>query len=179
MAQIWVLRLQMKQVEPQVGRQMVHENIGRAKELDPLNPLILALYSVVLRSTGQFQKTLKYAERGLAINPKLGFSISSKKESLLATGEYDKAFEYRKIVLTRFFSKELIRSFDQIHKEQGYVAAEKEIVHQFELLAQEKYVSPWVLAARHYSNKEYSKDLYDSARFIAVVDSMNLPPPKK
>jgi len=275
MAQIWALRMQMKQVEPEVGRQMVHENIGRAKELDPdlqdyhflngifsvwtdwnweegekafmkalainpndamsriyyahlldilqrfdealiqgelaveldpLNPLILALYSGVLRSAGQFQKALEYAEMGLAINPKHGLSISNLKESLLAMGEYDKAFEYRKIVLTRFFSKELIKSFDQIHKEQGYVAAEKEIVHQFELLAQEKYVSAWVLASRHYSNKEYSKalddleqgyvshepnmpyladgfngftDLYDSTRFIAIVDSMNLPPPKK
>jgi len=274
MAQIWGIRKQMQQVEPDMGRQMVLENIGRAKELDPdlkdiyflnatssvwtdwnwekgekaflkalainpndamsriyyahlliilqrpnealiqgelaveldpLNPLILALYSGVLRSTGQFQKALEYAEMGLAINPKHGFSISKLKESLLAMGEYDKAFEYRKIVLARFFSDELIRSFDQIHKEQGYVAAEKEIVHQFELLAQEKYVSAYVMASRHYSNKEYSKalddleqgyashepnmpymvagngftDLYDSTRFISIVEKMNLPLPKE
>ena len=275
MAQIWALRMQMKQVEPEVGRQMVHENIERAKELDPdlqdfhflngifsvwtdwnwgegekaflkalainpndamsriyyahllfilqrfdealiqgklaveldpLNPLILALYSGVLCSAGQFQKALEFAEMGLAINPKHGFSISNLKESLLAMGEYDKAFEYRKIVLTRFFSEELIRSFDLIHKQKGYVAAEKEIVHQFELLAQEKYVSAYVMASRHYSNGEYIKalddlengyeehepnmpylaagfngftDLYDSTRFISIVEKMNLPPPKK
>ncbi len=275
MAQIWGIRKQMQQVEPELGRQMVLENIGRAKELDPdlpkshflnatisvwtdwnweegekaflkalainpndamsriyyahllfilhrfdealtqgelaveldpLNPLILALYSGVLCSAGQFQKALEYAEMGLAINPKHGFSISKLKKSLLAMGEYDKAFEYRKIVLVRFFSEELIRSFDQIHKEQGYVAAEKEIVHQFELLAQEKYVSAYVLASRHYSNKEYSKalddleqgyashepnlpylaagfngftELYDSTRFISIVEKMNLPLPNK
>ena len=275
MAQIWALRMQMKQVEPEVGRQMIHENIGRAKELDPdlqdyhflngifsvwtdwnweegekafmkalainpndamsriyyahllfilqrfdealiqgelaveldpLNPLILALYSGVLRSTGQFQKALEYADKGLAINSKHGFSISMKKGALLAMGEYDKAFEYRKIDLSKFFSEELIRSFDLIFNEKGYVATEKEIVHQFELLAQEEYVSNHVLAIRHCSNGEYSKalddleqgyashetnmpylaagfygltELYDSARFIAIVDSMNLPPPKK
>jgi hypothetical protein len=30
-------------------------------------------------------------------------------------------------------------------------------LHQFELLSHEKYVSPFVLACRHYSNGEYSK----------------------
>ncbi len=275
MAQIWVLRLQMKQVEPQVGRQMVHENIGRAKELDPdlpdshflngiisvwtdwnweegekaflkalainpndamsriyyahllfilqrfdealiqgelaveldpLNPLILSLYSVVLRSTGQFQKALEYADKGLAINSKHGFSISNKKVTLLGMGEYDKAFEYRKKALANYFGEESIQSFDLIFKKQGYVAAEKEIVHQFELLAQIKYVSPHVMAIRHCSNGEYSKalddleqgyashepnmpylaagfngftDLYDSTRFIAIVEKMNLPLPKQ
>ncbi len=233
MAQIWALRMQMKQVEPEVGRQMVHENIGRAKELDPdlqdyhflngifsvwtdwnweegekafMKALILALYSGVLRSAGQFQKALEYADKGLAINSKHGFSISNKKGALLGMREYDKAFEYRKIVLSKFFSEELIRSFDLIFNEKGYVAAEKEIVHQFELLAQEKYVSPHVMAIRHCSNGEYSKalddleqgyashepnmpylaagfsgltELYDSTRFIAIVEKMNLPPPKK
>jgi len=177
-----------------------------AAELDPLNPLILSLYAVVLSSTGQFQKSLDFGNKALNIRPNHDFSIGRVKETLLSMGEFDKAFEYRKIVLARFFSEELIRSFDQIHKEQGYVAAEKEIVHQFELLAQEKYVSAYVLASRHYSNKEYSKalddleqgyashepnmpylasgfngftDLYDSTRFISIVEKMNLPLPKE
>jgi len=275
MAQIWALRLQMKLVEPQLGRKLVLENIDRAKELDPdlpdshfingifsvwtewnweqgeiaflkalainpndamsriyyahllsilqrfdealvqgalaveldpLNPLILALYSGVLNSAGQFKKALEYAERGLAINPEHRFSMNVLKGTLLDMGEYDKAFEYRKIILKRFFSEELIQSFDQIFKEQGYVAAETEIVKQFELLALEKYVSPHVMATRHCSNREYSKalddlesgfeihepnmpylaagyngftELYDSTRFIAIVEKMNLPHPKK
>jgi tetratricopeptide (TPR) repeat protein len=176
-----------------------------AVELDPLNPLILGLYSVVLRSTGQFQKALEYAEKALSIHPGHDFSIGQLKQTLLSMEEYDKAFEYRKIVLAKFFSEELIRTFDQIYREQGYFEAEKEIVRQFELLSHEKYVSPIVLASRHYSNKEYSKtlddlekgyemhepnlpylaagqngfvDLYDSTRFIAVVKKMNLPLPR-
>jgi len=74
-------------------------------------------------------------------------------------------------------------------------------VRQFELLAQEKYLSPRILARRHYASGEYSKalddlqkgyelhepnmpyivaghngyvNLYDSARFIAIVEKMNL-----
>jgi len=175
-----------------------------AVELDPLNPLILGLYSVVLRSTGQFQKAFEYAEKALTINPEHNFSFSQLKEALLSMEEYDRAFEYRKTVLAKYFSEELIRTFDQIFQEQGYFAAEKEIVRQFELLSQEKYVSPFVLASRHYSNKEYSKtlddlekgyevhepnmpylaagqngfvNLYDSIRFIAIVEKMNLPHP--
>jgi hypothetical protein len=73
-------------------------------------------------------------------------------------------------------------------------------------LAQIKYVSPHVMAIRHCSNGEYSKalddfeqgyashepnmpylaagfhgltELYDSTRFISIVEKMNLPLPKK
>ncbi len=174
-----------------------------AVELDPLNPLVLGLYSVVLRSTGQFQKALESAEKALVINPEHSFSLFELKNTLLAMGEYDKAFEYRKIVLARFFGEELIQSFDLIFREEGYVAAEKEIVYQFELLAQERHVSTNVMASRHYSNREYSKalddlekgydlhepnmpyiaagyngfvELYDSIRFIAIVKKMNSAP---
>ena len=172
-----------------------------AVELDPLNPLILSLYASVLRSTGQFQKSLEYGKKALDISPDHSFSIGQVKRTLLSMGEFDKAFEYRKIVLTKFFGEELIQSFDSIFRTQGYVAAEKEIVRQFELLAQEKYVSSHVMASRHCSNGEYSKALddlekgydlhdpnmpyiatgdngfvefYDSIRFIAIVEKMNL-----
>ncbi len=273
MAQVWVLRRHFGIVEPSLGRQMVHENMNRAieldpdfrgfyfvygiistwtdwkweqgekaflkalainpndvmsriyyahlltilqrpdealtqgqlaVELDPLNPFILALYSGVLRSTGQFQEALEFAEKANTLSP-VG-AAAQMKLALLALGEYDKAFEYRKKALANYFGEESIQSFDRIFREQGYSAAEKEIVRQFELLAQKKYVPQNVLAARHYSNGEYSKalddlekgyelhepnmtylaagdngfvELYDSARFIAIVDSMNLPHPKK
>jgi len=175
-----------------------------AVELDPLNPFILALYTGVLRSTGQFQEALEFAEKANALSP-YG-AHAQMKLALMGLGEYDKAYEYRKKVLTHHFGEELVQSFDQIFKEQGYWAAEKEIVRQFELLAQKKYVSNNTLATRHYSNREYSKalddlekgyemhepflpylaagqngfvKLYDSTRFIAIVDSMKLPHPKK
>ena len=95
-----------------------------------------------------------------------------------------------------------MQAIDLIYQEQGYPAADKEIVHQFELLAQEKYVPSTILARRHYAIGAYSKaldylekgyevhepfmpyivsdqngypDLYDSTRFIAIVEKMNLP----
>ncbi len=272
-AQVWIIRLQFGIVEPSVGRQMVHEYINRAVELDPdfrgfyflsgiistwtdwnweegeknflraiavnpndvmsriyyahfliclqrpeealtqgqlaveldpLNPGILALYSGVLRSTGQFQEALEYAEKANAISQ--GKANAQMKLALQALGEYDRSFEYRKTALRSYFSEELVQSFDLIFKEQGFQAADKEIVRQFELLAQEKYLSPRILARRHYASGEYSKalddlekgyelhepnmpyivaghngyvNLYDSTRFIAIVDSMNLPHPKK
>ncbi len=272
-AQVWIIRLQFGIVEPSVGRQMVHEYINRAVELDPdfrgfyflsgiistwtdwnweegeknflraiavnpndvmsriyyahfliclqrpeealtqgqlaveldpMNPGILALYSGVLRSTGQFQEALEYAEKANAISQ--GKANAQMKLALQALGEYDRSFEYRKTALRSYFSEELVQSFDLIFKEQGFQAADKEIVRQFELLAQEKYLSPRILARRHYASGEYSKalddlekgyelhepnmpyivaghngyvNLYDSTRFIAIVDSMNLPHPKK
>ncbi len=174
-----------------------------AVELDPLNPFILALYSGVLRSTGQFQEALGYAEKANAISP-VG-APAQMKAALQALGEYDKSWEYRKIALANDFGEEDIQSFDLIFKEQGFLAADKEIVRQFELLAQERYLSPRILARRHYASGEYSKtlddlekgfelhepnmpyivaghngyvNLYDSTRFIAIVKKMNLPQPK-
>jgi len=271
MAQVWALRLQFGIVEPSLGRQMVHEYINRAieldpdfrgfyfvrgiistwtdwnwkqgekaflkaiainpndvmsriyyahlliclrrpvealtqgklaVELDPLNPFILALYSGVLRSTGQFQEALEYAEKASAIGPKP--ATAQMKLALLALGEFDKAWKYRKVAISNFFSEELVQSIDLIYEEQGYNAADKEITHQFELLAQERYVSFNTLASRHYAIGAYSKalndlekgyemhepfmpyivagqngypDLYDSTRFIAIVEKMNLPLP--
>ena len=271
LAQIWVIRLQLGIVEPDIGRQMVHENINRAieldpdfrgfyftsgiiatftdwkwevgekaflkaiainpndvrsrifyahlliclqrpnealtqgklaVELDPMNPGILALYSGVLRSTGQYKDALEYAEKANAISQ--GKANAQMKLALQALGEYDRSFEYRKTALRSYFSEELVQSFDLIFKEQGFQAADKEIVRQFELLAQEKYLSPRILARRHYASGEYSKalddlengyelhepnmpyivagqngylNLYDSTRFIAIVKKMNLPLP--
>ena len=270
-AQVWIMRLQMGIVEPVLGRQMVHENINRAfeldpdfpdsyflggiistwtdwnweegeknflkaiainpndvmsriyyahllicirrpvealtqgklaVELDPLNHTIHALYSGVLRSAGQFQEALEYAEKADTLSH--GKAVAQMKLALLALGEFDKAWKYRKITIGYYFSEEIVQAIDLIYKEQGYHAADKEITHQFELLAQEKYVSFNTLASRHYAIGAYSKalddlekgyemhepfmpyiaagqngypDLYDSIRFIAIVKKMNLPLP--
>ena len=271
-AQVWIIRLQMGMVEPGLCRQMVHENIDRAfeldpdfpnsyflggiistwtdwnweegeknflkaiainpndvmsriyyahllmcirrpvealtqgelaVELDPLNPGILAFYSGVLRSAGQFQEALEYAEKANTISN--GKANGHVKLALMAMGEFDKAWKYRKIAISNYFSEEIVQAIDLIYKEQGYNAADKETVHQFEELAQEKYLSSRILARRHYAFGAYSKalddlekgyemhepnmpyivagqngypDLYDSTRFIAIVEKMNLPLPE-
>jgi tetratricopeptide (TPR) repeat protein len=176
-----------------------------AMELDPLNPLILGLYSVVLRSTGQLEEAYTHLKKALAIHPENSFGVSHMKNVLASLGKYDEAFEYRKIVLSRFFDEDLIQSFEQLYKEKGYLAVDKEIAYQFEKLSKKEYVSPNVLAKRHYAVGEYSKalddiergyeahepnipylaagengfvNLYDSARFISIVKKMNLPLPK-
>jgi len=272
LAQVWILRLQYGLEEPGLARQMVHDYINRATELDPdfrgfyfvsgiiatwtdwawekgekdflkaiavnpndvmsriyyahllicirrpdeavaqgklavaldpLNPFILGLYSGVLRSTGQFREALEYAEKALALAQVK--TSAQYKLALMALGEYDKAWEHRLIAISRHFSEELVEAIDRIYKEQGYNAADKEIVRQFELLAQERYVPYNILAARHYASGAYSKalddlekgyelhepfmpyivagqngypDLYDSTRFIGIVKKMNLPLPK-
>jgi len=271
-AQVWIIRLQMGMVEPGLCRQMIHENIDRAfeldpdfpnsyflggiistwtdwnweegeknflkaiainpndvmsriyyahllmcirrpvealtqgelaVELDPLNPGILAFYSGVLRSAGQFQEALEYAEKANTISN--GKANGHVKLALMAMGEFDKAWKYRKIAISNYFSEEIVQAIDLIYKEQGYNAADKETVHQFEELAQEKYLSSRILASRHYAIGAYSKalddlekgyemhepfmpyivagqngypNLYDSARFIAIIEKMNLPLPK-
>jgi len=62
-----------------------------AVELDLMNPGILALYSGVLRSTGQFQEALEYAEKANAISQ--GKANAQMKLALQALGQYDRSFE--------------------------------------------------------------------------------------
>ena len=272
LAQVWILRLQYGTVEPGLARQMVHDYMNRAieldpdfrgfyfvsgiistwtdwnweqgekdflkaiainpndvmsriyyahlliclrrpdealtqgklaVELDPLNPFILGLYSGVLRSSGQFQEALEYAEKAQALG-KVNTSAQLKL-ALMALGEYDKAWEHRLIAISRHFSEEIVHEIDLIYKEQGYPAADLEISRQFELLAQDRFVPHHILATRHYGSGEYSKalddlekgyelhdpympyivaghngypDLFDSTRFIAIVKKMNLPIPQ-
>jgi hypothetical protein len=126
------------------------------------------------------------------------------KLALLALREFDKAWKYRKITISYHFSEEIVQAIDLIYKEKGYHAADREITHQFELLAQERYVSFNTLASRHYAIGAYNKalddlekgyemhepfmpcivagqngypNLYDSTRFIAIVKKMSLPMP--
>jgi len=153
MAQVWILRLQFGIMEPGLCRQMIHENINRAIELDPdlrgfyfisgvistwtdwnwelgekaflkaiainpndvmsriyyshlliclrrpdeaitqgklavgldpLNPFTLGLYSGVLRSTGQFQEALEYAEKANTLSQ--GKANAQMKLALMALG---------------------------------------------------------------------------------------------
>jgi len=229
LAQVWVLRLQYGLVEPGLARQMVHEYINRAieldpdsrgfffvsgiistwtdwnweqgekdflkaiainpndvmsriyyshlliclqrpeealaqgklaVELDPMNPFILGLYSGVLRSTGQFQEALEYAEQAQTLSQ--GKAIAQMKLALMAMGKFDKAWKYRKISISNSFSEEVVQAIDQIYKEEGYQAADKEIVRQFELLAQERFVPSHILAKRHYTSGAYSNALIRS-----------------
>jgi TolB-like protein/Tfp pilus assembly protein PilF len=68
-----------------------------ALELDPMRPLVLGLYGMVMRMAGDFESAIAYFEKALAIDPKDGFSYSNLKNTLMiqayAEEDYERWFE--------------------------------------------------------------------------------------
>ena len=70
MAQVWILKLQFGMVEPGLGRQMVHEYIDRAFELDSEFPDSYFLNGIISTWTDwNWEQGEKAFLKALAINP--------------------------------------------------------------------------------------------------------------
>ncbi len=172
-----------------------------AVDLDPLNPLILGLYSVVLKGAGKFQECYDFIQKGLSIDPENGFTRGQLGRAYYHLGEYDKMFEGSKKNLSQLFEPGVIQTIDSIYKEEGFSAAYEKIVRQWELYDDEHYNAPGSLAWLYYIIGEYEnalddleagyemrepnmpyigtgiefEALHDSTRFIAILKKMNLP----
>lgn len=175
-----------------------------AVDLDPMNPLILGLYSVVLWGAGRFQECIDMIQKGLSIDPENSFTRGQLIRAYYYLGDYDKMFEHSKTRISRFFEPEVIQTIESIYKEEGFSAAYEKITRQWELYGEAHYMAPGTLAWLYHCIGEYEnalddleagyemhepnmpyiaagiryKALHDSARFIAIIDKMNLPHPK-
>jgi len=175
-----------------------------AVDLDPLNPLILALYAPVLITTGDWESALTYLEKALQIDPENWFAYNFYDIVAYHCKEYDKAIQGLKFYLP--LEDDVMRDIDRIFKEKGIEPAYVEALHQMEIWLQKNYFSPFDLAARynlmnqndkaldwiekgvemHDPNMPYittgffnQDSLRDNPRFIAILEKMNLPLPKE
>jgi len=159
-----------------------------AVELDPLNPLILALFSSILEDTHQYQAAYSYSEKAIEIDPENQFAQKRMRFDAFNIGDYEKAFEAdKKFHLP--FEEEEISSIDEVFREQGRFAAYEAIVVQFELKAQNSFVSANTMAyieksfemhdpsMPYIATRSRFKPLYDSPRFNDILEKMNLPLP--
>ena len=180
---------------------LVHGQL--AVELDPLNPLILALFSSIMEDTHQYEEAYSYAEKAIEIDPKNEFAQKRMRFDAFNIRDYEKAFEADKKYYLPFEEEE-IRSIDEVFREQGRTAANEAIVAKFELKAQHSFVSANSMAYRYLQVNQLNKavdyivksfemhepsmpyiatrgrfgQLYDNPRFIDVLKKMNLPQPK-
>ena len=174
-----------------------------AVELDPLNPLILALFSIIMEDAHEYQAAYSYAEKAIAADPKHQFAQGIMGAAAYNIGDYEKAFEADKKYHLPF-EEEVISSIDEVFREKGRLAAYEEIVAQFELKAQNSFVSPNLMARRYIQVNQVDKamdfiekgyemhepsipyiatgdvfePLFDNPRFIEILQKMNLPLPK-
>ena len=178
-----------------------------AVELDPLDPFLLALSAVVYNDAGDSQNALSHLDKALSIDPQHFFTISIIEYIAFQDGDYDKAFEAGKFIMTNAFlssEQDAIKEIESIFDEQGFFAAYEAITKQLEIMAQDEYINPIEIAIRYSWLNKYEKtmdwiekgfelhdqnmpylatgiykldSLYDNPRFIDIVEKMNLPLP--
>jgi len=173
-----------------------------ALDLDPLNLNTQAFYSAVLDFTGDCENALVHLEKVVAIDPGHVLANNTIASVAFRCGDYNKAFEALKHILP--FEKDTIIEIERIFNEQGFIAAQEEILRQSERMAQYDFISPIVMAIRSMRVNQPDKamewiekgyelhdqgiayitvynfdPLFDNPRFIAIVEKMNLPLPEK
>jgi tetratricopeptide (TPR) repeat protein/TolB-like protein len=175
----------------------------KATELDPLNPVTLALSVGVLVSAGDCEAALSQVEKALRIEPDHPHAIRQIILVSECLGDYEKAFEIMKqmnIVLWEEYK--LTATFEKIFHEQGWIAFLEELIKvNEEVFAEDKRLSDNYLANICFRIKNYEKaldyyekafeshspglpyfsckpiydELKDNPRYIALLKKMNLP----
>jgi adenylate cyclase len=176
-----------------------------AIELDPFNDGVQIWYAAILDGVGECETALNIGEKLLATNPDHVMAHSLIESAAYHCGDYNRMFEATKHLLDLDFEKDTINKILMIYDEQGFVAAYEEIANQMEVMTQNGYISPAIMAVQYiYANRpDRAMDwlekgekpdqqmpyiasgwfpfdtLYENPRFIAILDKMNLPHPKK
>lgn len=171
-----------------------------AVELEPLDPLIRSLYGVVFSFTHNWEAAMEQIDKALALDP--GHFFASQLSDVLAfqLEDYDRVLQACESFLP--FPDPFFDSIQILYNKQGIHAAYQRIVEE---MIRTGYGHPLDYAARYrlldmydevlewleigYESHDpnmpyitvgfYSFDsLYEDPRFQAIVQKMNLPPPK-
>jgi tetratricopeptide (TPR) repeat protein len=172
-----------------------------ALDLDPLNPMVLALSTMVLAFTGEYDRAIEVGEKALAIAPGNGAALGGIYVAYLCTEEYHKCFDAWMGFLP--IDEEAKLAVLNICDEEGVVAAARFLAEEYEkndhILPQElaqayaiannpSKAMDWLEKGYedHDANMPYiglnwmSNGPYkiDDPRLIELLKKMNLPLPK-
>jgi len=136
-----------------------------ALALDPLRPLVLGLYGVVMNYAGDPQAAMTQAEKALSIDPDNNFASGSLANAYLATGD---TLKWHKTMKSRWYwtDDEYLASLDRIFQEGGYLAViEDRIRVNEERYSQGGSISLKGQGDRYMIMKDYDKamDYYEKA----------------
>ena len=175
-----------------------------ALDLDPKNPLIISLYSTVLKGAGHHEAVLAHLQEALAIDPDHSFAWGQLGRAYYNLGMYEEELGMQERVLVRLLGQESVPDLVAIYREEGRLTAYRQVVNLWELFGEDQELHPISMAVNYYRAERFSeaidqlekgyymhdpnmpyigtgtryKNLHDSVRYLAILDSMNLPHPK-
>ncbi len=103
---------------------LIQANLGL--ELDPLEPIALSLYGVVMLDVGDYPSAVEHFEKALSINPDFFFAGGNLFSAYRWAGQYDDWIEYWK--QHSCWDEEHKMTVEITLHEQGYVAAVKALL---------------------------------------------------
>jgi len=174
----------------------------QAIDLDPLNPLILALNAVVLSYADLWEEAKKITEKAISLDPYNYFAHLVLEPVSYHLGDKDGLL--KSVRFCQPFEENVFLSIERIAEEEGIVAAYEEFVSQLEILGQSSFFVPVHMANRYSFLNQYDKamnmlefgfevhdqnmpymasgygkmdSLYSDPRFLAIMEKLNLPMP--
>ena len=175
-----------------------------AIELDPGNQQVQVWYAAILIGLGDYETALTIGEKLVATNPDHAFGNSLIEAAAYGCKDYEKSYNAYKHLLP--LEEDAMKEIEAIYDKQGFVAAFEEIADQMEAVVRKGGASQFELAvlyiyadrpdkAMDWLEKGYEvhdhqmpylasgffplDTLYENPRFIAILEKMNLPLPKK
>jgi len=102
-----------------------------AMELDPLNPLILALGGNVMLDAGDFQSAIELIKKSLSIDPNFGFATSNLENAYLQAGDGENWLELWKARVC--WNDQVVRAVENALYEDGFIPAMEELIRMNDL----------------------------------------------
>jgi adenylate cyclase len=175
-----------------------------AVDLDPLNPLVLALNGVVLACADQGEKALEHIKKAASIDPSSFFAHHVMEFASYEVGDVDAYIKAMRFLFP--FEEEELQSIELTAKQEGIKAAYEEVVARLEPLMSSMFLVPVHMAMRYVRIQQYDKamdqlelgfrvhdqnmpyiatgftnlvPLYSDPRFITLMDQLKLPMPDR
>lgn len=175
-----------------------------AVDLDPLNPLVLALNGVVLGCADQREEALKFIKKAESIDPSSFFAHHVMEFASFDVGDVDAFIKAIRFIFP--LEDEVFQSIEKSAREEGLKTAYEILVTQLEGLMSSMFFVPVHMANRYVRIGQYEKameqvelglqvhdqnmtyiatgftnlvPLYSDPRFISIMEQLKLPKPGK
>ena len=177
-----------------------HFHSQMAVELDPMNPLVLAL-SANVDYHGRIQQSLEKIKKALEIDPKNHFALLSFRDASFFNGDYKNSIE-TELRISPGLDDEDREAIMAVFQDKGYVEAINTMLTYLEEYARTNYMSPIIMGKNYYKVGNLDKaieyyikgyeihdpmmpyftdpmygfdDIKDDPRIISLVEKLNLP----
>jgi tetratricopeptide (TPR) repeat protein len=141
-----------------------------AMELDPLNPLIQGLYSVILVDRGDYKEIISLFED--VNHPVIYFSLLRSYQEI---GEYDKSFESIIDNMNLIFEEAIVSEVHKIYEDNGYTAGVLANAHAYVRKYEESYILPSEIAWNYALESNDEEEVIDWLELGFEINDPGMP----